>query len=110
MIVVPTSIANATDLIAKLQARLDDYRAQIDNLTAVQQTTARALAVQAEELKVTVGELEQTRDDLECAQLTIAQLDEELDSVRVTIGQQESALDSVRADRDTYRAQASVTS
>jgi outer membrane protein TolC len=95
MIVVPTSIANATDLIAKLQARLDDYRAQIDNLTAVQQTTARAFAVQAEELKVYVGELEQTRDDLECALLTISQLDEELGSVR--------------AERDTYRAQASVT-
>jgi chromosome segregation ATPase len=95
MIVVPTSIANATDLIGKLNARLDDYRAQIDNLTAVQQTTARALAVQAEELKVTVGELEQARADVECAQLTISQLDGELDSVRV--------------ERDNYRAQVSVT-
>jgi chromosome segregation ATPase len=96
MIVVPTNLANATELIGKLNSRLDDYRAQIDNLIAVQQTTARALAVQAEELKVTVSELEQVRADVECAELTISQLDAELDSVR--------------AERDTYRAQASVTS
>jgi phage shock protein A len=47
-------------------------------------------------LKVTVSELEQVRADVECAELTISQLDAELDSVR--------------AERDTYRAQASVTS
>lgn len=94
MIVVPTNLSSATDLIHRLQERINDYRAQLDNLTAIQVSTATSLERASTELKESTSELEHLRDDI--------------DTLLAENTRLQDLIAAVCAERDDWRARAAV--